>query len=474
MNKSNHQPFLTVLLFVLLSAVVQAQTNSGKGPAVYRISVKEAVEVAFKNGTDLKNSRSDVTLQQLKNKEITGAAYPQLSGSFQLNHFVNIPVTVLPDFISPSLYGVLVDKGVRDGNGNAITAPTSYNTVAAQFGVPWTASGNITLQQLLFQADVFIGLKARKTAMDYANQNVKVTEDKLRENVYKSYYVVLIGEKRKGIVQSAVKRVEKLLNDVNVMYKNGFVEKLDIDRTQVSLNNLKATENQMNNLIALGYASLKFNLGIAQSDSLQLTDTLSENDLKNSILTDGSFKYEDRSEIRLLNAVTRLQQLDLKRNKLAYAPTVAAFASHTSNAQRLNFDFFENRRWFPSTILGVSVNIPIFDGMQRESRIKAARINLEKTQTTLQGVKNAIDFEQRAATEQLTNSLLSMEIQKRNMELALRVYEVTKKKYEQGIGSNFELLQAEGDLEEAEGNYYQSLYEAIIAKVSYLKSTGKL
>lgn len=463
--------WLLPLLMIGLTAVAQEKDK----PAVYRLSVKEAVEIAFKNFTDIKNVKQDVELQRLKNKEIEGQAYPQLSGSLQLNHYPNIPVTTLPDFITPAVYDVLVDKGVKDGNGNPIQQPNNpAQYFPARFGVPWGATAGVTLQQLLFQADVFIGLKARKTAMEYANANVRITEDKVRENVYKAYYVILIGEKKLSIVQSGIKRLEKLVHDMNVMYTNGFAEKLDIDRVQVSLNNLKTTEIQVKNLVDLGDAGLKYNLGLSQKDSLVLTDTLSENDLKSDILSDTTFRYENRNEIQLLGKVKHLQELDLKRNKLAYAPTVAAFASQSYNAQRQKFDFFQDKQWFQTTVIGLTVNVPIFDGFQRASRIKTARINLKKTENTITGVKSAIDFEQDAAIHQLSNALLSIESQKRNVALAQSVYNTTKKKYEQGLGSSFELIQTENELEQTENNYFQSLYDATIAKVAYLKSIGKL
>jgi outer membrane protein TolC len=466
---------LVLLALGLVSAILlYAQAPATTEPVVYKLSVKEAVDIAFKNFVDVQNSKYDVDLQRLKNREITGQAYPQLKGSFQVNHYPNIPVTVLPDFISPSVYGVLVNNGVKDGNGNPILMPSNFGNVNAQFGTPWTASAGVTLEQLLFQADVFIGLKARKTAMDYASNNAKVTEDKVRENVYKAYYMILIGQKKLSIVQSAVKRLEKLRHDMQVMYDNGFSEKLDINRTDVNLSNLRTTETQLKNLVQVGDASLKYNLGIAQKDSLLLTDTLSESELKTALLDDGSFQYEDRNEIKVLNSVKKLQQLDLQRNKLSYVPTIAAFASQSYNAQRQKFDLFNNRKWFPTTVIGLSVNIPIFDGLQRDSRIKTARINLKKTETTLEGVKKAIDLEKNVARIQLTNALMTIDEQKRNMLLAESVYTTTKKKYEQGLGSSFEVLQSENDLEQSESNYFQALYDAVIAKVSYLRSIGKL
>lgn len=462
---------LTAFVFSSITLVSFAQNTI---PKKYTISALEAVDVAFKNVVELKNVKLDSLLQWEKNKEITGSALPTINGSISTQHFFAIPVTVLPDFLSPAVYGVLTQEGVRNGAGMPITAPSSYGTFPAQFGVPWQASAGFTVQQLLFQPDVFIGLKARATSMKYVSSNIDVMRDSIKSNVYRSYYAVLIGEKRLHFLQDGIKRLEKLLTDQEAMYKQGFVEKLDIDKTQVSLNNLKTTERQVIQGVALGYHALKFALGINIKDELILSDSLSPSIIKKDILELGNVVYENRPEVRLLNNVKTLQELDLQRNKLQYIPTIAAFWNYSKNAQRQKFDFFGRGDWFNTSVIGVNMSIPIWNGGQRESKIRQARLNLEKTTNTISYVKNAIDLQQEAAKIQLTSALSNLDNQQRNIDLAQRVYYTTKLKYEQGLGSSFEVLQVEQSLQDAESNYYISLYEAVVSKVALLKAVGKL
>ena len=458
--------WLTCLLLITMVAA-NAQRK-------YILSADSAVMVAFKNVTEIKNLQIDSALQYQKNREITGMAYPQIAGSIATTHFFNIPVTVLPDFISPSVYGVLKDEGVKDGNGNPIKMPNSFGTFPAQFGVPWTASAGFSVQQLLFQPDVFAGLKARKTALQYASFNIQVMKDSIKSNVYRSYYAVVIAEKRLGFLKDGIKRLEKLFSDQEVMYKNGFIERLDLDKTQVSINNLKTTEKQVENGVGLGYAALKFALGITQKDTLVLKDSLTNANIKNGVLGYEGFTYENRPEIRVLNSVKSLQELDVQRNKLQYLPTVAAFWNYNKNAQRQTFDFFGRGDWFTTNLVGLNINVPIWNGGQRESKLKQAKLNLEKTNNTISQVKQVIDLQQDFAKISLINALSSLDIQDRNVALADRVFFLTKKKYEQGLGSSFELLQVEQSLQDAQNNYFQSLYDAMIAKVGLLKAAGKL
>lgn len=458
---------LPIFAMLLLVTNINAQKK-------YLLSADSAVALAFTNVVELKNSKLDSVLQWQKNKEITGMAYPQISGTVSTMHYYDIPVTVLPDFLSPAMYGTLVREGVKDGNGNAIQMPSSFGTFPASFGVPYTASAGFTVSQLLFQPDVFVGLKARSTSMQYVSNNVNVTKDGIKVNVYKSYYAVVIAEKRLKYLRENIELLKKLYSEQKAMYDNGFIEKLDLEKIEVAINNITTIEKQVDNGIQLGYAALKYALGLNQKDELILKDSLNADIIKQEVLGAEAFKYEDRNEIKLLGTVKRLQELDLQRNKLQYIPTISAYWNFSKNAQRQKFDFFNNGDWFTTNLVGLNINLPIWNGGQRESKIKQSRIALEKTNNSLDRVKQGIDLEKEAATISLSNSLKQLDIQDRNLALAEKVFSQTRKKYQQGVGSSFEILQSQQGLTDAQTNYFVSLYDAMIAKISLLKAIGKL
>jgi outer membrane protein TolC len=461
---------------LLFSLVLAGAGLSLKAQQRYSMTVAEAREYALKHVTELKNLKIDRQIQDAQNREITGQALPQLTGTISSQHFFTIPVTLLPDFISPAVYGVLEKEGVQNGSGNPVVKPNEPTQFfPAQFGVPWQASAGFSFQQLLFQPDVFVGLQARSTALKYADLNVKAMEDSIKSNVMRSYYGVLIAEKKQVYIIEGLERLEKLHADQEKLYKNGFAEKLDIDKTQVSLNNLQTTKSQLDNMIYIGYASLKYALGLTQKDTLTLTDTLSSEAVKRDLLDGSDFKYEDRSEIQLLNTVAELQQLDLKRYKLQYVPTISAYWNFSANALRKDPNFLNFKEpWYQTSVAGINMNVPIFDGLQKHNRIKQARLTLDKTNNSKENLERVIDFQREAAVNILKNSLATLDVQERNMQLAERVFNTTKKKYEQGLGSSFEILQADQEFQTAQSNYFQALYDAVTAKIGYYRSLGKL
>lgn len=468
-----HQNMLLLLSILITTLEGIAQQA---GPAIHHISAQQAVQLALKQRTEILNAKIDVESQVSLNREITGQAYPQVSGNIGINKNFNIPVTVLPDFISPSVYGVLEAEDVRDGNGNPIKFDGVINSFPAQFGVPWQAQLGISVQQLLFQPDVVVGLQARKAAVQLYENQLKVSEDSVKSNVYNTYFGVLVAEKGLEYTQKSFERLTQLYKEQEELFKNGFIEKLDLEKTRVNLTNVKTTVTRLQNIVKLSYAGLKFALALPQADSLHLTDELTDDLIKDGLLElEADFKYEQRNEIKALQSSEDLLKLQVKRFKWQAFPTIAASWNVATSAQRQKFDFFDrDGRWFYSNVLGINMSIPLIDANQRREKVKQAELSLQKNRNTLNQFKQVIDLQTINARTSLQNAIEILNNQQENRDLAEKVFNTTKIKYQQGLGSSFEVLQAETDLQTAYSNYYQALYDAGIARIAFMRAMGKL
>ncbi|HOY14243.1 MAG TPA: TolC family protein [Saprospiraceae bacterium] len=458
-------------IFLLIFSNSYSQTT-------HQLSLKQAVEMALQNAEDIKNLKLDLQIQELVNKEVTGSVLPQVTGSGQGTYYTNLPQIQFPssDF---SIYEVLAREGVKDQNGNPInTGNASFSLQPVSFVAPLNFQFGLSVNQMLFQPDIFIALKAKNAVIDYSKENIKSAEEKIKEAVEKAYYAVLIADKQKTILEETKTRLDKTASDMKIMFENGFAEKLDIDKLSVSQNNTTTAINQLANATNISKTLLKNALGVKISDEIVLTENLDPSELQGLMISrpDG-FDYEQRKEISLLNSAKTLQELDVERQKAAYLPTVAAFYQFQRAGQR-NASFAAPGTspwfWFTTGLVGISVNQPIFDGFQKKYKIGQARLKLEKVDNSLSQVKRAIDMEQDIAFHSLRNALLNLEVQERNIELAKEVFETTSKKYESGLGSSFELIQADTELQRAQGSYFQALYEGYLAKTAVNKSLGKL
>ncbi len=436
-------------------------------------TVQQAVDYALKNAVQVRNALIDLKIQQQTNREITASAFPQISGTVSTNYFPNVAVQSFPNFIAAGTYGVLEKEGVKDGNGNAILSPNDFGLIQAQFGTKYTANAGLDISQLLFDGQVFVGLQARKAALQFYAKQAEVTQQMIKINVEKIYYQLVVGRQQLTSVDANISRFTKLLNDTKEIYKQGFAEKLDVDKVSVQLNNLLTEKIKTQNQLDAGNAGLKFLMSMPQKEILLLTDSLSEDKLKENIL-DKDYNYADRKEYQLLQLGKKLNEYNVKRYKLSYLPTLAAFGNYYKNAQRNKFNFFNNGTWFTSSLAGLKLSIPIFDGFAKAARVSKAKLELEKTNNNLEQLKSSIDNDVEQATLKITSSLLTMDAQKQNMQLAEKVYNTTKIKYDQGLGSNQEIYTSQSELKVAQNNYYSALYDSIIAKIDYLAAIGKL
>ncbi|MBD0296134.1 MAG: TolC family protein [Flavisolibacter sp.] len=447
---------------LLLAGLVQAQQR-------HELTVKEAVELAYKNVVELKNVQLDYKIQEAQNKEIIGRALPQVSSNASANYYLSLPKFLFPNAQEAGIYSVLLKEGLLP-QGTQIP-PVTFQQVS--FQQPWNLSVGASVQQLLFQPDVFVGLQARQAALDYATANIEQTKEKIKDSAYRRYYAILIAEKQLHFIDESIIRLEKLYRDDSIMYKNGFAERLDVDRVLVQLNNLRSTRSIVENSVQLSYAAMKFALGLPQQDVVVLKENLTTEKIKEGILEPG-FKYEDRAVIRTLSQTQRLQELDVRRNRLSNLPTVALSGNYSINAMGQKFFTNPSTIWLNSSFIGLNVALPIFDGMQRKYRIQQAQLKVQKVENTIMNVKQAIDFEQVVTWESLKNALLNLDAQERNLQLAEKVYNTTKLKFEQGLGSSFEVLQSDADYQTAQANYFNALYNATVARVGYLSALGRL
>jgi outer membrane protein TolC len=442
------------LFFLTLGVVATSFSQAQEaGITTNAFSLDQCVEYAQKNNVQVKNALLAVQAQAQTNREIAAAALPTITTSTSVVDYTQIPTSLLPAQIFGGPAGTFIP---------------------VQFGTKFNANYGANFQQLLFDGQVFIALQARATSMDLQQKNAALTQENIKANIYKIYYQLSASKTQLNILDANIARLKTLARDAQIMYKNGFAEKLDVDKVNVHLNNLETEKLKANNSVAIGYMGLKMLMGMPVKDSLVLTDVINEKSLTNDILTENDFQYSVRKDFQYLNTVKKMNAFNVKRYQLSRLPTVAVGGSFSKNAQRSKFDFFEGGSWFTTSLISLNVSLPIFNGFATDARIKRTKIELKQTENQIEALKNSIDNEITQAKLNYMSSVATVNFQKKNMELAESVYQHTKKKFEAGTGSNTEISAAQADLVSAQNNYMNALYTALIAKVDLLKATGKL
>lgn len=439
---------ILTLVFISAKAICQQAT-----PAVYEFSAKECIDYAMKNNVQVKNALLDIQVQQQDNRIITSQALPALNGSANFTDNLKIPTQLLPG----EFFG---------------QPPGTY--VPVQFGTQYSAYGSVNLQQTLFDGQVFVGLKARKTSIEYRENNLAVTQDLIRQNIYKIYYQLVVSKQQIEQIDANIGRSKDLLRVNTALQKNGFGEQIEVDRTSVQLANFETRRLSVINTINNGYYGLKFLMGMPERDSLVLTDSISDDQLKQGLLNEGIYNYENRSDYQALQSTVKLQEFNVKRYKVAFLPTLSLAGNFLRQGQGTEFNIFGKGQWFTSSYAALNLSVPIFNGFSKEANIQKAKLQLEQTQNQLTDLKNSIDNSTMQAVNNFHAAISTLDDQKRNVELAERVYSQSQKKYESGLGSLLDITNAQADLSIAQSNYINAMYDAVIAKVDYLYATGQL
>ena len=419
-------------------------------------SLKQAVDYAIVHQVQVKNSQIDLQNASAKISEIKAMGLPQVNGSLALTN--NIVLQRM--FIPAKIFNPAAAEG---------------ELIAAKFGVENSGYANVTMSQLVFDGTYLLGLKASAVYKDLAVKSVSQSKQQVAENVTKAYYGILVNEKRLGLLRLNVARLDTLLKETRALNKQGFVEKIDVQRLDVQANNLRTELENVLRLQELSLTLLKFQMAYPMEEPIRLSETLDQVELSTFNLNlKGDFTYANRIEYSILQTQENLAELDLKSIKAGYLPRLLLNANYGYNGGANAFGDLMTKQWFDNSAITVSLQIPIFDGYAKKYKAVQSENNLQKVRQSYNLLKSSIDMQRSQASITLKNALESMKEQKSNLDLANEISRVTRVKYQNGVGSNLEVLNAESSIKESQANYFTALYNALIAKVEVEKANGTL
>ncbi len=484
-----------------------AQTPSAGQPVAtsqpLRLSLHQATDYALQNKSTLQAQRLNEEIAKARVGEIRSIGLPQINASAGVTDNIKLQKSLVDfsAFGGPPLSGTTLtaEQITAAQAGQTVTLAPAYGQVVSAgpqpiaFGLRWQGSAGAQASQLLFDGSYLIGLKAAKVYEQLSVKQTQQAEIDVVENVTKAYYGVLVNRDRYELLARNVARLDTIYRQTNATYKEGFVEKLDVDRLQVQLTNLKVEQQKTQRLVELTVALLKFQMGLDQRQPIELTDQL-ESAVQGAQLAvpeaaANGFNYGDRVEYSVLETQRDLANLDVRNKRAGYYPRLLAtggygFVGSDPTAKgllqfrgpdsRSSETGFANQNWFGFANVGLQLQIPIFDGFQKRYAIQQAKLTARTVNYGFTTLQQSIDLQQAQGRTELLNAIDVLKNQQANLTLATEVARVSKIKFQEGVGSNLEVITAETDLRAAQTNYYSSLYDALVAKVDFEKAQGSL
>ena len=412
------------------------------------LSLDEAVNFAIENSYNTKASKNDIKSATEKVWETTTIGLPQINSAIDYQNNLKQQVSLLPA---------------------EITGGPAGTFTPVIFGTKQNIGASITLKQLLFDGSYLVGLQASRTYLKISKQANEKTELLTREAVINAYGNVLVSENSISILEKNLKIIKKNLSDVKKIYENGLNEQEDIEQLEITLGNLNSQLNSVKRMKGIAYKMLNLSLGNPIETELTLTDTL-DSLVKSNInlgIVSEEFSISNHVDFKIAENDRESKRLLLKLEKSKALPTLSAFVNYGTQGYSDTFSFLKNEQeWFNSSLLGVSLNIPLFSSLGRSSKTKQATIALENADIKLEETKQRLSLMAEKAKNDYQLSIENYSTNKKNVGLAERIENKQRIKFFEGLSTSFDLLQAQNQLYSQQQNYIQSMLDVIAKKAT--------
>ncbi len=441
---------------IILSLFISGTSAVSYAQESFSFSLQEAQDYAIKHNYQNQNAIKDIEIAKKKVWETTAIGLPQVNAEGQIQRFIDIPTQVAP----ANAFNPLAPEG---------------QLATFQFGLNYNNSVGISASQLIFDGSYIVGLQAAKTYKELSINSQAKTEIELKDAVAQAYYTVLATEKNVVVLKNSLEATQKMLTETQALYREGLTEEQNVDQLELNVNALQTNFEIAEDQRDFAKKLLNIQLGLPIETQVTLTEQLDNLVTTNqNSLADKKFSAENHIDYELTVTNMKLSQLNLRKEKYSFLPTLSAFFSHQQQNFGNELDVFSgDARWFPATIVGLNLKLPILTSGARLSKVSQAKIEFEKMENTAKEVEQNLKYQAELAASNFDTAKETFDNQKDNLALAQKIYDKTVKKYDAGIASSLELTQAQNQLLSAEGNYIKAVLDLLNARSALERSYGQ-
>ncbi|GAB3996434.1 outer membrane channel protein TolC [Spirosoma daeguense] len=410
--------------------------------------LNDCIHYALEHQPIVRQSVIDQEIAERTVQSNLAAWYPQIGSSYNLLHYLKLPVTLIPD------------------------AATGERRPVA-LGAQNTSTVSFSMTQSIFNRDLLLASKTADAYRLQANQITNRNKIDVVINVSKAYYDLILTQRQAEILNEDITRLQRSLQDATNQYQSGVVDKTDSQRARIALNNSLAQRKQLRDLATSKYQTLKQLMGYPPTSKLNVAyDTLQ---LANEVTIDTLqlANPQSRIEYQLLRTQGQLLDANVRYNRWSYLPTVSANANYNFLYQNNVFGQLYNQS-FPNSLIGLTVALPIFQGGRRIQQTKIAELQVKRLQWDLAALTSAVDAEYAQALANYKGNLANYLALQENQTLAEDVYRIINLQYRSGIKTYLDVTIAEADLRTARLNVFNALYQVLISKLDVQRSLGSI
>lgn len=434
-----------LLIFSFLLCATLAFSQQQKN---YTFNMEEAVTFALDSNYMSINARRDIAKAIKQKWETTAQGLPQIDGNISYNNNLKQPVSLIP---------------AEFGGGE----PGTF--IPISFGTKQNANAVATLNQLIFDGSYLVGLKAAKAFLRYSENANEKTRLEVRKGVINAYGSVLLAQELIAIFEKNKANLDQNLFETQKIYENGLGEQESVEQLEITLLDIETQLSNARRSQAIAKQMFNLALGIDVEAPVTLTDNLDQLANQNISLSllDSSVKIEDNVDYKIAFNLTEQRYFENRLEKSKFLPRLSAFVNYGTSANSENFSFFNgDQKWYQSSVLGVSLNVPIFSSGMRSAAAQRTKIALDQAKTDLEQTKQQIKLDLTTAQSNYQFAIENYSNSKKNLELSERIEGKNQIKFTEGLSTSFDLRQAQTQLYSAQQQFFQSMLNVINEKAN--------
>ncbi len=413
------------------------------------LSMDEAINLALEKNSELKIAKMEVEKSEQKLREARSGLFPKLDLSGQYQRFIDKPVIFLPP---GSPFGPTLEIG----------SDNSYSATA-QLSLP------------LFALPLYEGIGLASDALEIAEKNYNSVKSKIVGDVKKSFLAVILTRETKDVMQQSLKNAEENFENIKRLNAAGTLSDYDVLRAEVQVENLKPVVLQMENNYKLSLEALKVAIGLDANQDIDIVGYMdfdqsyklpSEQEIIEELL-------QNNPQLAILEKQVQLNDRNVSLEQAAYFPSLAGFGNYQYQTQANDFKF-SDYRWVKTFVLGLQLQIPVFNGFKTQSRVSQAEIGLNQAIEQKRNLTEAIKTQALSVLYRVQQAIKRIEGQNKTVKTAQEGYEIAKRRLENNVGTQLEVNDAELALRQAKLNRLQAIYDFKVAEADLETVLGRI
>jgi outer membrane protein TolC len=406
------------------------------------LDLKAAVSYALEYNKTLKNSGLAIDMAQERLRETIAAGLPQVAGTMDYSNAMGAKISIR---FNPDM-------------------PATEIPIRPQ------SNFNLQLNQLIFSGNYFVGIQLARLGASLSEKSFERTELEIIAQVTDAYHLVLMSAELLSLLHKNMGNLKEMYEKTAALETVGIIEKTDVDILSVQISALQNAVNSSERQLEMAQNMLRLLLGVTAETSMELKETLAQvlTRLNNRNMLSQAFSVQQNIDFQLMQFQEKLSEKQVTMQQSNYLPTLVGFYTRTEKIVKPDFDMS------PNNMIGLRLNIPVFSGGMRLSQVRQARIELETVRNNKALLMEQLEIQEKQLQFNLRNARETYTNQVKNLDVSRRVYENLKLKFEHGLISGLDLVNADNNFVRAETDYISAVYQLLHAQVELDKLYGQL